>query len=245
MTPPAPDAAARERLLALVPAPQPEPEAAPVTGSVEEMLAALRCSIKTDEEVEQWTWRNEIAPRMVEAGFSARHITRLTLTQPQERTLDSVDGICCGKGAIVALVGSRGTGKTSLAAQLVCRRIERSRPLVSPQDYRKLVSLIARYKAIYADHGTIEGEALQAARDAYCRIPLAVIDEIHEAEDSKLKNKILTDILDRRYAGLKDTILISNQTADEFHDTIGDSIISRMEEHGSLIECNWGSFRTR
>lgn len=242
--PPTPDAEARARCLAMAPEPREPEEVAPMP-PMGEFLETLKSKVRTDEESREWAWKNETMPRMAEVGFEKRYQTRVEFSGRQLDAMQHCERLCTGTGAIIALVGPRGTGKTTITAQMARRRIERCWPNTSPQHYGKLVALIARYKAIYSDYGTIEGDLLTSARDAYCKIPLVFIDEIHEADDSRLKSKILTDILDRRYAALKDTIIICNQTADEFQETIGSSILSRMHEHGSLIECDWENFRQR
>ena len=47
----------------------------------------------------------------------------------------------------------------------------------------------------------------------------------------------------KRYGAMKDTILISNQTPDVFQKAIGSSILSRLQETGAIIQCDWPSFR--
>lgn len=81
------------------------------------------------------------------------------------------------------------------------------------------------------------------ARAAYCRLKLAVIDELHECDDQKMKDRVLTDILDRRYSANTDTVLISNQTAEDFQATTSDSVLSRLAQHGAIVPCEWESFR--
>ena len=95
--------------------------------------------------------------------------------------------------------------------------------------------------------GTIDGEKLEQYRTFLTKIlELLIIDEIHEvSEDSKHKDRILTDLLDTRYAAKRDTILISNQSAEEFARTTNPSILSRLNEHGGIISCDWQSFRDK
>lgn len=159
------------------------------------------------------------------------------------------------KGAVVALVGERGTGKTTIGAQLALARAwedlrSREDAGVPTTDratpYRKLTDLLARYKALYADFGTVNPERLAESRDILCRDhDLIVIDEIHECEELKTRERMLTDLIDRRYSMRNDTLLICNLTGDAFNAEIGDSVKSRISEHGAVLECTWGSWREK
>jgi len=42
---------------------------------------------------------------------------------------------------------------------------------------------------------------------------------------------------------MNDTILTCNLGTEELAASLGPSIVSRMEEGGGVIECNWPSFR--
>lgn len=209
----------------------------------------------SEAEDHSHAWRTYILERLAENRVPDRYRYELTEWQcaPQETTYRHADKLMSGKGAIVALVGERGTGKTTIAAQMIIARAWADweaiiRDRVSGAywtwtPYRKLADLISRYKPLYADYGTRSAEELESGRAAYCRAPFAVIDELHDCEDIKLRDRLLTDILDRRYSAMRDTLLISNQSVQQFKDTTNDSILSRISEHGSIIPCAWGSWR--
>lgn len=204
---------------------------------------------RSDAEMQEYIWKKETLPRMKAAGLDVRFCRREDFKSnlQQRQVYRRVWAACCGVGAIMALVGPRGTGKTTIAAQLIRSRAEcESLPPWDRQPpYRKLWDLIARYKPLYGDFGTIDTESLTAARETYVDFALHIIDEIHECDDMKMKDRILTDIIDRCYSRRRDVILISNQTPEEFHKTTSDSILSRIAEHGDVIECNWASFRDK
>lgn len=202
---------------------------------------------RSPEEMAEWEWKNEVLPRLKACGFDKRYWTRQPWTcAPQRKTFEKCMELCVGVGAIVVLTGKRGTGKTTIAAQIaIARAMDASLPPWERQPpYRKLSDVIARFKPLYADFGSTQTDALMESRDNSCRgTRLAFFDEIHECDDQKLKDRILSDILDRRYAARNDTILISNQTPEEFTKTTSDSILSRIREHGATVACNWKSFR--
>ncbi len=116
---------------------------------------------------------------------------------------------------------------------------------------------MSKFKALYADFGAINIDQLEDHRDFICGairtstgglvsggVDLLIIDELNEAsEDSKFKDRILTDIVDRRYSRGLDTVLITNQKDSEFKATTNASILDRLNEHGDIIACEWESFR--
>lgn len=199
------------------------------------------------EDLAQYVWRKETKGLMRAAGVPERFLQRLNFDdcRPQKAVFSRCQGLCSGKGAIVALVGPRGTGKTTIAAQLVRARAENEElpPWERQPPYRKTVDLLNRWKPLYSDSGHIDIEELRFRRDEYCRLSLHIIDEIHECEDLKARDRMLTDICDRCYAFKTDVVLISNQTEEQFRKTTNESILSRLEEHGEVIECKWESRR--
>lgn len=237
----------------------PEPQDAPDdTAAVTDAFSRLFASIQpaTDEQIRARAWREEIAPRLKVADLPPRYRYQLAAWDcaPQEAVFRECRRRFTGCGSIVALVGQRGTGKTTIAAQLIIaaawddwaavndtERAEGTYWRYTP--YRKLADLIARFKALYADFGSTETEQLLTCRESYCAAPLAVIDELHDCEDMRMKDRVLTDMLDRRYSRMRDTLLISNQTMDEFRATTSDSVLSRISEHGCIVPCEWGSWR--
>jgi hypothetical protein len=54
---------------------------------------------------------------------------------------------------------------------------------------------------------------------------------------------LLFTLIDARYNDMKDTVLLDNNEPAQFEATMGPSIISRLNEAGGLIHCNWASFR--
>lgn len=205
---------------------------------------------RPEAEMREWLWRNEIVPRLKAAGFAPRFWQEITdwNCKPQQRVFEECRRLCVGNGAIVVLTGARGTGKTTIAGQLAVERAkaEDLPPWDRQPPYRKMQDLFERYKALYANFGHPDMDALASQRDWYCGNPsLAVIDEIHECAGSRDAERMLTDILDRRYSSRKDTILISNESVDDFQRNHSESILSRISEHGRIIPCNWKSWRAK
>lgn len=205
------------------------------------LLGRVKCA--SDKEISEWDERNNTIPMIRKSKLPARFHRALVDwgCDPQERVYRDVSAGLNLEGAIVVMVGARGTGKTTIAGQLV--RGEAENGWIAP--YRKMVDLISEFKVLYGDMGGIDVERKTRDRDWLCTRRLMVIDELHECEESRLKNRVLTDVLDRRYSAHKDTVLISNQTPEEFAACTSDSVLSRIQEHGFIVRCEWDSWRTK
>lgn len=200
---------------------------------------------RSAEEIRQWEWKNNVVPNLSAAGLPSRFWYEVKDWHPKQKAVfDKTKELCCGTGAVVALIGDRGLGKTTIAAQLIIERAWHSVAWHRRPPYRKLADLIALFKPLYADFGSIGVELLIERRNEFCSThPLIVIDELHECDDQKLKDRVLTDLIDRRYASKTDTVLISNQDPKSFQETTNDSVLSRLSEHGRIIHCQWKGFR--
>ena len=72
---------------------------------------------------------------------------------------------------------------------------------------------------------------------------LLILDEIQERGETPFEDRLLTHVIDARYAAMKPTILIANLTKAELSASLGESIVSRAQENGKSIEFNWESYR--
>jgi DNA replication protein DnaC len=93
----------------------------------------------------------------------------------------------------------------------------------------------------YRDDGPREHEAIER----FLAPRLLVIDEAHERGETAWEDRMLNYIVDTRYADMRDTVLISNQTAEDFRTAIGSSIYSRLTEVGGILVCDWPSYRSK
>lgn len=142
-----------------------------------------------------------------------------------------------GTGAIWALLGDWGTGKTHMAAFLIlvsCKNLRSAR-------FTTAIELFIRLRSPYRDnsHHTDEFSVIRE----FTEYDLLVIDDAHVRADSDFENRLLHHVIDKRHGAMRETILTSNQSESVFCDTIGGAVVDRMCEAGGIIECNWGSFR--
>lgn len=165
-------------------------------------------------------------------------------------------------GMLVLLAGGRGTGKTQAAAECikrVCRDYsagEASRRVVrfdkdfdidlyeppndTPALYRTAMELFADLRAAYGkDSNTSEARAMRPFLDAR----LLVIDEAQERGETDFEDRMLTHLIDRRYANMRDTVLISNLKPDELSKRLNPSIIDRARQCGGVLVFGGTSFR--
>jgi len=230
----------------------------PFDDAVAKMLerARDRGAILPEREYAKYVFETEIRPTMKTWGIQDRHLVEIEDFGSAEQQ-DKFAKVCArmkGVGAIVALIGIRGCGKTTIAAQfaraVAWRNHRHARQVpcgeIACCRYMKATDLLARFKPLYADFGSAETERMVAARDFFCtQVEFAVIDELHEVGDQKVMQRMIPDVLDRRYAARRDTLLISNQTPEEFLGSTSDSVISRLQEHGAILQCEWESWRGR
>ena len=146
-----------------------------------------------------------------------------------------------GTGCLLALVGTRGSGKTQIGCCAIEHRVNASQ--LPQARYVRAMDVFMAIRESYRKDGPSEAE--QVAQ--FERPEILVIDECQERGESDWENRMFTRIIDGRYAHPSradlDTILISNLTPEAFADSIGPSTYSRLQEIGGIIECNWPSFR--
>lgn len=214
---------------------------------------------RTPAELAEYRWRESTAPSLAARGLPERLLRRITVwnQEKQESVFVRTKAKLLGVGAIVALCGARGLGKSTIAAQIMRERMEarqdyaladlatRGAEPPDPGRYEKLVVLGNLFKPMFAGFGSIHSDTLTKNYGAWCRVELLTLDEMHDAEGIAPAMTMLVDLIDRRYSANLDTILISNRPALEFRDQTNPSIISRLGEHGAIISCDWPSWRVQ
>jgi DNA replication protein DnaC len=169
-----------------------------------------------------------------EANLPARHLKQCQ--HSGERWLGTFERVKArmGTGFIIALIGGRGVGKTQMAVE-VCREQARREKTFH---YATAMDVFLEIKDSYRKGGS-ERDAVKT----FIRPGLLILDEVQERGETPWEDRLLTYIIDKRYAAQKDTLLISNQNKETFLDAMGHSVASRIGEAGGTIVFDWPSYR--
>lgn len=177
-----------------------------------------------------------IMTEMKRAGLSERHIDfrpRFSSNEEWSNVYNRTK-IKIPDGILVCLCGSRGCGKTQMASCFVGYTLF---TLKREALYVKTLDLFVEIREGMAESG--ESGAIKK----YCSPKLLVIDALEVRKSTDFEKQCLDHIIDRRYESINSTVLITNETPEEFRKEFSDSILSRMKETGGIIQFNWGSFR--
>lgn len=171
-------------------------------------------------------------------GAPARHVACNPSEQPEwSAVLAKLKEVLePSTGRLIGLVGVRGNGKTQLAVEAMKFKTG----LLRDCRFTTAVEFFIRIKSTYRRDS--ESDEMEVLKE-FQKPSLLVIDEIGKRGSSDWENTMLFELLNRRYNDMNDTILIDNRTRQDFTDSIGPSLASRMSEGGGIIECNWESFR--
>lgn len=153
------------------------------------------------------------------------------------------------KCGIVAFLGGRGPGKTQMAAEVARdgkwprdAKVWNGHQSVRDQTalYRRAMDVFLELRdAARNDSGTSEKKVL----DRLEAVGLLVIDEFQERGGSDWENRIICNLLDKRYSAERPTILIANYTREEMAGALSPSVKDRIRENGKAIIFDWPSFR--
>lgn len=178
-------------------------------------------------------------PEITADGWGSRYLEPFTSKSVEWDTSLEKAGAAIANGGIAVLVGKRGTGKTQIAAEL-----SRSGKFPDNLDGRSKTSCYRRAMEMLvsirdASHNGQQGEMILA----FSRIGILVIDEFHERGETEWENRVITTIIDRRYADRLPTVIIGNIEPTEIHQSLSASVISRMHESGGLVVLKNKTFR--
>ncbi len=135
---------------------------------------------------------------------------------------------------IVVLYGSRGGGKTRMAAELAA--------MVGGSRYRTAMRFFLEVRATFRrDAERSELDVIEELSSA----DLLVLDEIQERGETAFEDRLLTHVIDARYAAMRPTVLIANLEKAKLAESLGASIVDRARENGKSIEFNWPSYRAQ
>lgn len=187
--------------------------------------------------------RSSVNRMMKEGGFPALHMLRinagLTTTGRGAMWYKAHKAVCDGlkiRGSIIALLGKRGVGKTQIATASVY-----DAAMCCADSVAKYVRAMEFFMAVKDAYSASTSE--RNAFDLFTRPSVLVLDEVQVRNGSAWESNALTYLIDSRYAAMRSTILISNELPEAFAHSMGDSVMDRLTETGTVIGCTWDSFR--
>ncbi len=142
-----------------------------------------------------------------------------------------------GTGFLVSLLGDRWTGKTMMACRLA-RHHAAGDPKFTAR-YARAAEFFIAIKDSYRQDGPSESTQISS----FASPEFLVIDELNERSDTRWEDMMLTLLIDKRYADMKDTLVISNHEPAAFKESVGASAYSRLVRTGGQIDCDWPSFK--
>lgn len=152
-------------------------------------------------------------------------------TKALNATRDFITAVDCGAFCSLIFIGTVGTGKTHLALSIIreCGGLYRLSP--------NIVEEIRRAKSFNSRE--TEADIL----DGYGSASLLVIDEIGRGVAASEEQYMLYQIINERYNRRKPTVLISNQSKQDFLSYVGIAAADRLTESAQVVEFTGKSYR--
>lgn len=185
-------------------------------------------------------------------GFPDRHRANTELAGDEWQAAYQKALEIAESGGIIVCYGRRGTGKTQIAVELAknarlpnSEKPRREWAMQTHPEYRPAIYCKAMEIFIDLKNGFGRSKELSEKQiiEKLAAASFLVIDEAHVRGETKYEDDKLTHIIDKRYDGMRPTMLVTNLQRREFAAQLSPSILSRIEESGGGIECNWESFR--
>ncbi|MEQ5296072.1 MULTISPECIES: ATP-binding protein [Providencia] len=180
-----------------------------------------------------------IPPRFANETFETFKATtqpakhNLTVCQQYVNTWE--DRKNAGEGLIFC--GIPGTGKTHLAVS-IAREIA--------EDLQESVFITTAARIIRAFRRTWSGNSEFSELDVlakYCDPDLLIIDEIGVQYGTDSERNILFEVINDRYEYLLPTILVSNLPLNELDEMLGERVVDRLLQGGTVLTFNWPTYR--
>ncbi len=198
-----------------------------------------------ERESRRSAWHLKIGQSGIPARFKERTLQNfVAVTDAQRRALafakqyaDEFDHVMT-TGRCALFIGKPGTGKTHLAAGIGLQVMRDQNRTVL---FTTVMRAIRRVKDSWTK-GSTDSES--KAIEALTFPDLLILDEIGVQAGSEFEKLTLFDVLNERYEKRKPTILISNLSASDVKNYLGDRVIDRLrEDGGKSIAFDWESYR--
>jgi DNA replication protein DnaC len=184
--------------------------------------------------------------KMEDAGIPERFRTRTLSTYAplhdgQRRALDFArsyaEGFSGAQGQGALFLGLPGTGKTHLAVGIALELMQQGRRAAFCTVMRAVRAVKESWRR---DATQTESKVIQSLVSP----DLLILDEVGVQFGSEAEKLILFDVLNERYERCKATLLLSNLTAPEVRDYLGERVMDRLrEDGGKVLVFDWASYR--
>lgn len=140
------------------------------------------------------------------------------------------------RGFSMFMLGNYGNGKTHLACAMV-NALARQGYLAHIRTVHHII------RAIRSTWQKNSQRTEQELMDYIADLDLLVIDEAGLQYGSDAERISLSEVINIRYENMRPTIIISNHSYDELSEVLGQRIMDRMLQNGSVIGFTWDSYR--
>lgn len=155
--------------------------------------------------------------------------------EDQKKAIEDIKS-CVGTTRPIVMLGNFGGGKTHIASAIVKHTLMKRQSAY----FYTLSSLFRDYRTSLGNPEFNESQFF----DRIFNCEVLVIDECNIRSDSEAENRIIQEIVDRRYSKQKQTIFCANMNIDEFTEMLTERLIDRLRGQKALIVTfKWGSYR--
>ena len=128
-----------------------------------------------------------------------------------------------GSGFLIALTGTHGPGKTKMGVELMKASTENLRSA-------KYMTATEFFIAIKTTYRKDSEESEESVLEAHARPRLLVIDEIGKRSENEWEDRLLFELVDRRYRDMTDTLLIFDNIAQKIKVVANAHVASQSEQ---------------
>lgn len=204
----------------------------------------LRAEAEKAVEESRRAWQRKLGISGIPERFTSRTLeTYSAKSEGQQRALtfasDYAEGFAkvLETGRCAIFCGKPGTGKTHLAVGVGLKVMARNGNVL----FTTVQRMMRRVKDAWRkDSGESESEVI----GLFVLPELLIVDEIGVQFGSDFEKNMMFDILNERYENRLPTLLLSNLTAGEVKNFLGERVFDRLrEDGGECVVFDWSSHR--